>query len=106
MTAVTEALRLLQARPDLVATISSDNQMLVRGMTEWLPGWKRRGWRKADNKPVTNRDLWQTLDGLASALPGLRWQWVKGHDGERFNEMADDLASNAATGAQPRNPVV
>lgn len=96
MTAAIEALKLLQLRPDLVATVLSDNQMLTRGMAEWLPGWKSRAGKKKDGKRVLNWHLWETLDGLATSLPNLTWKWVRGHDGNRFNEMADVLASEAA----------
>lgn len=105
LTAAIEALRTLQpldgrARPDVLVAIHSDSKYVIDGMTKWLAGWKANGWKNANRKPVANRDLWQTLDGLASALPGLRWQWVKAHNGHRFNEMADGLASDAATHAQ------
>lgn len=96
MTAATEALRLLQGRQDIVATVITDNQMLQRGMTEWLPGWKAKGGRKADGKRVLNWHLWETLDALAARLPNVKWRWVRGHDGNAFNEIADKLASDAA----------
>ena len=96
MTGALEAARLLQDRPDLAATIVTDNEMLFKGMNEWRFGWKRRGWRKADGKPVANLDLWKQLDDIASTLPLLKWQWVRGHAGNEFNEMADALASDAA----------
>lgn len=96
MTAAVEALRFLQPRPDLVSTVLSDNQMLIRGMSEWLPGWKARAGKKKDGKRVLNWHLWETLDSLASPLPTLTWKWVRGHDGNKFNEMADVLASDAA----------
>ncbi len=99
MTGALRALESLRERPDINATIFSDNQMLIRGMTEWLSGWKRKGWRKSDGKPVLNADLWKALDSAASALPAVAWQWVRGHDGNEFNEMADGLASEAARGA-------
>lgn len=96
MTAAIEALNALQARPDLAMTVLSDNQMLIRGMSEWLPGWKSRAGKKKDGKRVLNWHLWETLDSLATPLPNLTWKWVRGHDGNRFNEMADVLASEAA----------
>lgn len=96
MTAAIEALRSIQSRPDLVATVLSDNQMLIRGMSEWLPVWKARAGKNKDGKRVLNWHLWETLDSLATPLPNLTWKWVRGHDGNRFNEMADVLASEAA----------
>jgi ribonuclease HI len=96
MMAALKALLLVAMRPDLNVTIICDNEMLKRGMTEWVAGWKRKGWRKADGKPVANLELWKQLDALASTLPLLKWQWVRGHDGNEFNEVADSLASDAA----------
>jgi len=63
-----------------------------KGMSEWLPDWKRRGWRTAGKKPVKNVDLWQELDRLAQAH-SIAWHWVKGHAGHPENERADALAN-------------
>jgi ribonuclease HI len=76
-------------------TIYSDSQYMIKGITEWIKGWKKRQWKTADNKPVKNYDLWLTLDGLAS-LHKITWKWVKGHNGNPGNERADQLASAAA----------
>lgn len=73
----------------------SDSQYLVKGMSEWLPGWKRRGWKRRAG-PIENLDLWQTLDREAGRHD-IRWHWVKGHDGHPRNEFANDLAVQAAT---------
>lgn len=81
--------------PDLPVLIISDNQMVVKGTTEWMPGWKERGWKKSDRKPVENADLWQEIDALMQTRP-TDWLWVRGHDGHELNEMADILANNAA----------
>jgi len=62
-----------------------------KGISEWIHGWKRRGWKTADNKPVKNDDLWRELDQLA-ALHQIQWLWVKGHAGHPENERADELA--------------
>jgi ribonuclease HI len=78
----------------------SDSQYLRDGITKWIDGWKRRGWRTADNKPVKNIDLWQRLD-CAAAGHEISWIWVKGHAGHRENERADALA-RAAIGATAR----
>jgi ribonuclease HI len=80
------------------ATIYSDSQYVIKGMTEWLKGWKAKGWKTASKAPVKNVDLWQQLDALA-ALHTLKWQWVKGHNDHPENERVDALA-RAAIGAR------
>ena len=89
---MTAAIRALEAlnRPCRVE-LHTDSQYLRQGITEWLAGWKRRGWRTADNKPVKNEDLWRELD-LARARHEVSWRWVKGHSGHPLNERADGLA--------------
>ncbi|HEY4342393.1 MAG TPA: ribonuclease HI [Steroidobacteraceae bacterium] len=77
-----------------VATVQTDSQYVIKGITEWLPSWKARGWRTADRKPVKNQDLWERLDQLAGQHT-LRWQWVKGHSGDPGNERVDELANLA-----------
>lgn len=72
--------------------VHADSQYVVKGMTEWLNGWKRRGWRTADGSAVKNADLWQQLDGLAQQHR-VEWQWVRGHAGHPGNECADALAN-------------
>jgi ribonuclease HI len=69
----------------------TDSQYLRQGITEWLEGWRRRGWRTADNKPVKNQDLWERLD-LARKQHQVDWRWLKGHAGHVENERADELA--------------
>jgi ribonuclease HI len=69
----------------------TDSQYVKKGMTEWLRGWKARGWKTADKKPVKNEDLWKALDA-AAARHDVAWHWVKGHDGHPENERADALA--------------
>ncbi len=88
--AVIEALRLLK-RPCRVV-VHTDSQYVQKGMNEWLPNWKRRGWRTADRQPVKNADLWQELDAQASRH-ALTWRWVRGHAGDPGNERADELAN-------------
>ncbi|MBC7961884.1 MAG: ribonuclease HI [Steroidobacteraceae bacterium] len=89
MSAAIEALRLL-TRPCQV-TITTDSQYLVKGMTEWIAGWQRRGWRNSKKEPVLNRDLWEQL--LALSQPhSVQWNWVRGHDGHAENERCDQLA--------------
>jgi ribonuclease HI len=69
----------------------TDSQYVRNGITEWLPQWKKRGWKTADKKPVKNVDLWQALDQEASRHD-LEWLWVRGHNGHPENERADELA--------------
>ena len=78
------------------AVVITDSQYVQKGMSEWLPAWKARGWKTADKKPVKNQDLWQRLDE-AAAPHTIEWQWVKGHAGHPENERADALAQNAIT---------
>ncbi|MCC7413066.1 MAG: ribonuclease HI [Gammaproteobacteria bacterium] len=92
MTAAIEALAALR-RPSRVR-LTTDSQYLKNGLTQWLPGWQRRGWRTADNKPVKNVDLWQRLDAVA-APHTIEWCWVRGHTGHVENERADRLANAA-----------
>ncbi|MDT8370913.1 MAG: ribonuclease HI [Gammaproteobacteria bacterium] len=89
MMAVIAALEAIK-RPCHV-TVTTDSQYVMKGMLEWLPGWKKRGWKTASKQPVKNVDLWQRLD--QAALPHkLEWEWVRGHQGHPENERADELA--------------
>jgi ribonuclease HI len=92
LTAVIRALEALK-RP-VQAKLYTDSEYVRKGITEWLPGWKSRGWLTADRKPVKNRDLWQRLDELAAAHR-IEWHWVKGHSGVAGNERVDLLANEA-----------
>jgi ribonuclease HI len=74
--------------------IHTDSKYLQDGISKWIRGWKRNGWRTADKKPVKNMDLWQRLDG-AIARHDVRWHWVRGHTGHELNERADQLAREA-----------
>jgi ribonuclease HI len=90
------AIRGLEAlkRPCRV-TLSTDSRYVMDGLTKWIHGWLKNGWKTADRKPVKNADLWQEL--LAAAKPHrIEWVWVKGHAGHPDNERADKLASDAA----------
>jgi ribonuclease HI len=78
----------------------TDSKYLKDGITLWLPGWKARGWRTADKKPVKNIDLWQRLE-TAAAPHEVRWHWVKGHAGHTENERADALARAAIATVTP-----
>ncbi|HWU95980.1 MAG TPA: ribonuclease HI [Sphingomonas sp.] len=78
-------------------TLHTDSRYVMDGLTKWIHGWMKNGWRTADKKPVKNADLWQEL--LAAAKPHqVKWVWVKGHAGHPDNERADKLASDAAIG--------
>ena len=77
--------------------IHTDSQYLMKGITEWLPGWKARGWKTAAKEPVKNVDLWQRLEA-ALAPHRIAWTWVKGHDGHAENERVDALARAAVPG--------
>ena len=92
LTAVIEGLAALK-RPCKV-TLYVDSQYVLKGMTEWLAGWKAKGWKTAARQPVKNVDLWQRLDALVSgAGHEIEWVWVRGHNGDPGNEHADMLAN-------------
>lgn len=74
--------------------LHSDSTYVIKGISEWLPGWKKRGWLTATKEPVKNVDLWKRLDA-AKELHKIEWQWVKGHAGNEGNERADALANIA-----------
>ena len=89
LTAAIMALEALKQPSDV--DIHTDSQYVRGGVTGWIHGWKRNGWRTADKKPVKNMELWQQLDA-ATATHQVRWHWVKGHAGHPENERADVLA--------------
>ncbi len=107
LTAAIAALEALK-RPCAVE-LHTDSQYLRNGITEWIHGWKRNGWRTAGKKPVKNIDLWQRLE-TALARHDVSWHWVRGHAGHDLNERADELAREAiselraATGGRGRSP--
>jgi ribonuclease HI len=76
--------------------VYTDSVYLRRGVTEWLPRWKRNGWQTTDKKPVKNADLWLRLDSAAQNHQQVEWFWVKGHSGHPENERADGLACRGA----------
>ena len=88
--AVIEALMALK-RPCMV-TLHTDSQYVQKGISEWIHGWKKRGWKTAAKEPVKNADLWQALDA-AQARHQVEWRWVRGHNGHAGNERADQLAN-------------
>jgi ribonuclease HI len=92
MMAVIEGLSALKQPCSI--TLYIDSQYVLKGMTEWLKGWKARGWTTASKEPVKNVDLWQRLDALVNtAGHKIEWRWVKGHAGHPGNERADALAN-------------
>ena len=92
MMAVIEALSALKRPCQVILFV--DSQYVLKGMTEWLHGWKAKGWRTAAKQPVKNVDLWQRLDALVhQSEHRIEWQWVKGHAGDPGNERADALAN-------------
>ncbi len=96
LTAAIEGLNALK-RPCHVV-LSTDSRYVMDGLTKWIKGWQKNGWKTAAKQPVKNADLWQSL--LAAAKPHrIEWLWVKGHAGHPDNERADRLASDAAVAA-------
>ncbi len=80
-------------------TLHTDSKYVLDGITRWVFGWQKNGWKTADRKPVKNADLWQAL--VAATRPHqVEWVWVRGHDGHPENERVDRLASDAATAAK------
>lgn len=90
LTAAIEALNALK-RPCAVE-LHTDSQYVKNGLTGWIHGWKKNGWKTADKKPVKNIELWQALDEAVKRHT-ISWHWVKGHNGDEFNERADQLAN-------------
>ena len=83
-------------------TLSTDSRYVMDGLTKWIKGWQKNGWKTADRKPVKNAELWQAL--LDAAKPHqIKWVWVKGHAGHPENERADKLASDAAVAVGSRS---
>ncbi|WP_017932677.1 ribonuclease HI [Robiginitomaculum antarcticum] len=91
MMAAIKAIAAIKPGYDGPVTIITDSVYLRDGITKWIHGWKKRGWKKADKKPVLNVDLWKELDAAAQGR-NIDWQWVKGHSGDPGNERADELA--------------
>jgi ribonuclease HI len=99
MTAVLRALQALKAPCDV--TLHTDSRYVIDGMTKWVHGWQKNGWKTAAKKPVLNAELWQAL--IAAARPHtIDWRWVKGHAGHAENERVDRLASEAALAVKGR----
>ncbi len=95
--AVIAALRTLPS-PSTVR-VFTDSQYVAKGMTSWIHGWRRKGWKTASGDPVKNRDLWEELDSLARRHR-VRFEWIRGHNGHPENERADTLAREAIRGLE------
>jgi ribonuclease HI len=91
LVAAIQGLSALSRRCNVV--LYTDSEYVRRGISEWLPNWKKRGWKTANRKPVKNDDLWRKLEDLA-AQHDIDWRWVKGHAGNPGNERADQLAND------------
>jgi ribonuclease HI len=103
LTAALEGLRAL-TKPCRVV-IWTDSEYVKKGMTEWMSGWKKRGWKNAAKQPVKNADLWKLLDEEA-ARHDVDWRWVKGHAGHEGNEIADQLANAGVDEVLRKQPVL
>lgn len=90
LTAAIEALNALRGARNVI--LHTDSKYVMDGIREWLPNWKKRGWKTANRKPVKNQELWQALDA-ATARHDIEWHWVRGHTGNSGNEEADSLAN-------------
>ena len=99
LTAAIEALSALK-RPCTIE-LHTDSNYVKDGLTKWIHGWKRNGWRTADKKPVKNTELWQALDA-ATQRHTIKWHWVKGHAGDEMNERADQLANEGMAPFKPK----
>jgi ribonuclease HI len=77
--------------------LHTDSQYVMKGLTQWIHGWKRNGWMTKSGSEVKNTDLWKRLDALCSSFP-VDWRWVKGHSGDPMNERADELARRGIPG--------
>lgn len=92
MQAVIEALKAIKKSSEI--TIYTDSKYVQNGICEWIHSWKKNGWKGASKKPVKNVDLWKMLDE-ESQKHKIEWRWVKGHNGDKYNEIADQLATSA-----------
>lgn len=103
---LTALIELLKATPaDEPLAVLADSQYVINSATTWIPGWKKRGWRRADGKPIKNRDLMEQIDQLLQGRE-VEFYWVKGHAGHPLNEAADARACEAAAAFQTTKPPV
>jgi len=87
--AVIEALKSIKKPSEII--INTDSKYVMDGITKWINGWKKNGWRTAERKPVKNSELWHELDEEVNRH-NIEWRWVKGHSGNKYNDIADELA--------------
>ncbi len=102
--ATIEGLRAVESLPELPVDLYTDSTYVISGITQWVHGWKRKGWTKADGEPVLNRDLWETLDRLNAMRRGegaVAWQFVRGHSGNPGNERCDAISVAFSRGDRP-----
>jgi len=92
ITAVIESLKIIKKSSEII--IYTDSKYVMEGITKWINGWKNNGWKTADKKPVKNCELWQKLENEVNKH-NIEWRWVKGHSGNKYNDIADNLAREA-----------
>lgn len=106
LTAVIKALEYVRAdhsgHDEADITLHSDSEYVIKGMTQWIDGWKRKNWKNSAKKPVLNKDLWEKLDEVSSGL-NIDWKHVRGHVGIAENERCDEIATSFADGEIPRS---
>jgi len=92
ITAVIESLKIIKKSSEII--VYTDSKYVMEGITKWINGWKNNGWKTADKKPVKNCELWQKLENEVNKH-NIEWRWVKGHSGNKYNDIADNLAREA-----------
>ena len=90
MTAVIEALNFIKSNDIKECNVFSDSQYVIKGITEWIYSWKKKGWKNAAGQAVKNKELWMEIDALSANI-SIKWNWVKGHAGIKWNERVDEL---------------
>ncbi len=101
MRAVIEALKIIKKSSQII--VYTDSKYVQNGISQWIHSWKKNGWRNSNKKPVKNVELWRELDEYSSRHQ-IEWRWVKGHNGDKYNEMADRLACEAANNETVAKP--
>ena len=87
----------MRIKPKSDVLIFTDSTYVKNGITDWIKKWEKNGWKSANKKPIKNKDLWKKLNDLCKKHK-ITWKWVKGHSNNRFNNLADQLATNAIKG--------
>jgi ribonuclease HI len=96
LTAVIKALEEIKTR-NIPVKIITDSQYVKNGIESWIHNWKKNNWKNASKKTVKNSDLWKRLDALVNEFQQIKWEWVKGHNNNKFNELADKLANKGVS---------